>query len=100
MIVQRLIDEVKTDASCRTLAGVRIGIGYTAALCPKVYRDHGVTLLAGVRVVNPERVMNVADEGGGGLALKDSVVQVFKRLDLQGISRWAAGNGNGGRGHI
>ncbi|NLO26354.1 MAG: DUF364 domain-containing protein, partial [Clostridiales bacterium] len=32
MIVQRLIDEVKGDALNRTLAEVRIGIGYTAVL--------------------------------------------------------------------
>jgi uncharacterized protein (DUF4213/DUF364 family) len=56
-------------------------MGPTAALCPKVYKDHGVTLLAGVRVVDAQRVMNVAGEGGGGLALKGSVEQVFRRLD-------------------
>ncbi len=55
-------------------------MGPTAALCPKVYNGHGVTLLAGVKVVNAERVLNAAGEGGGGLALKDSVVQIFKRL--------------------
>ncbi|MDD2573731.1 MAG: DUF364 domain-containing protein [Bacillota bacterium] len=56
-------------------------MGPTAALCPKVYREHGVTILAGVRVVDAQRVLNIAGEGGGGLVLKDSVVQVFRRLD-------------------
>ena len=32
MIVQRLIDKVKRDAASRTLAEIRIGIGYTAVL--------------------------------------------------------------------
>jgi uncharacterized protein (DUF4213/DUF364 family) len=56
-------------------------MGPTASLCPQVLRDYGVTLLAGVKVVDAERVMKVAGEGGGGLALKDSVAQVFRRLD-------------------
>lgn len=56
-------------------------MGPTTSLCPEVYRDHGVTLLAGVRVVDAQRVLKVAGEGGGGLALKDSVVQIFRRID-------------------
>jgi hypothetical protein len=55
-------------------------MGPTTSLCPNVYREHGVTLLAGVKVTDAGRVLNVAGEGGGGLALKGSVAQVFRRL--------------------
>ncbi len=55
-------------------------MGPTATLCPHIFRDYGVSLLAGVKVIDPQRVLRIASEGGGGLSLEGSVRQVFKRL--------------------
>ena len=55
-------------------------IGPSAPLCPDVFRKTGITLLAGVVVKKPQRVLQIIGEGGGGLSLGENVEQVFLRF--------------------
>lgn len=55
-------------------------MGPTASLCPEVFKEHGVTMLAGAAVADPQRVLRIASQGGGGLSLGDSVSQVYRQL--------------------
>ena len=54
--------------------------GPSTPLLPEAFLDRGVTLLSGVRVVNPERALRVVSEVGGtgqfGAAVKEVTVRL------------------------
>lgn len=55
-------------------------MGPTTSLSPVVFKESGVNILAGVRVVDPLKVLHIVSQGGGGLSLGDSIEQVYFRL--------------------
>jgi uncharacterized protein len=56
-------------------------MGPTASLSPKIFKESGVTLLAGVKVTDPSKALRIVSQGGGGLSLGDSIEQVYLRLN-------------------
>ena len=55
-------------------------LGPTTPFAPEVFVNRGVTLLSGVHVVNPERVLRVVSEGGGTRQFGAAVKKVTLRL--------------------
>jgi uncharacterized protein len=58
-------------------------LGPSTPLLPEAFVDRGVTLLSGVHVVNPERVLQVVSEGGGTRQFGAAVKKVTLRLAEQ-----------------
>jgi len=55
-------------------------MGPTTPLCREIFKKHGVTMLAGIKVLNPLKILDIAGEGGGGLNLKSNVEQLCARI--------------------
>ena len=72
-------------------------VGPSTPLAPEVFAAHGVTLLSGVRVIDPDRVLRVVSEGGGtrhfGSAVRKSSVRLRSTEDgsSDGMSPRAGG---------
>jgi uncharacterized protein (DUF4213/DUF364 family) len=64
---------------CRNAREVAI-LGPSTPFAPEVFVNRGVTLLSGVHVVNPERVLRVVSEGGGNRQFGAAVKRVTLRL--------------------
>lgn len=76
-LINKTVDHI---ISCCTKAREIAIIGPTCTLCPSVFKKHGVTLIAGVEVMNNEKVLDIAAEGGGGLNIKDYIKQLCVKL--------------------
>jgi uncharacterized protein (DUF4213/DUF364 family) len=59
-------------------------MGPTVPLCTDIFRDSGITLLAGSLVTDQKKILEVAGQGGGGLNLKGCVDQLCLRLNNRG----------------
>jgi uncharacterized protein (DUF4213/DUF364 family) len=57
---------------CKKAREVAI-VGATAGILPDVLFDHGVTIVGGVKITNPAKMMQVVSEGGGTPALKSAI---------------------------
>jgi uncharacterized protein len=55
-------------------------MGPTVPLCPEVFINSGITLLAGSAVVDTQKVLKVVSQAGGTLKLKVGIEQLFIRL--------------------
>ena len=55
-------------------------VGPSTPLCPSAFAPHGVTLLAGVIVTDPERILQIVSEGGGTMSMKPAVKQVLVKI--------------------
>ena len=64
---------------CRNARELAV-LGPSTPLLPEVFMDRGVTLLSGVQVVNPERVLRVVSEGGGTRQFGAAVKKITLRL--------------------
>jgi uncharacterized protein (DUF4213/DUF364 family) len=65
---------------CRNAREVAI-LGPSTPLLPRVFASRGVTLLSGVEVVDPERVLRLVSEGGGTRQLGRAVRKLTVRPD-------------------
>lgn len=57
-----------------------IMVGPTTPLCPDMFKDYGVNILAGVFVKKPLKVLNVVSQGGGTKNFGNSVQQIYFTL--------------------
>ena len=64
---------------CRSAREIAV-IGPSAPLYPETFKKKGVSLLGGILVRKPLKVMQILSEGGGARNLGDNVEQVFRRL--------------------
>ena len=64
---------------CRNAREVAV-LGPSTPFAPEAFVNLGVTLLSGVRVVNPERVLRVVSEGGGTRQFGTAVKKLTLRL--------------------
>lgn len=55
-------------------------LGPSTPLVPEVFAPHGVTLLSGVEVVDPERLLRIVSQGGGTRRFGESVRKLSLRL--------------------
>ncbi len=65
---------------CRD-ARERCILGPSTPLCPEIFKKYGVTCIAGVKVIDPERVLKIISQGGGTRNFKDSVEKVVIPLE-------------------
>jgi uncharacterized protein (DUF4213/DUF364 family) len=49
-------------------------------MCPALFRDLGVTMLAGTLVTDPDKALEIVGQGGGTMALKPVSRRVLARL--------------------
>ncbi|MGI6256763.1 MAG: Rossmann-like domain-containing protein [Anaerovoracaceae bacterium] len=54
-------------------------VGPSTPLCPDLMGEHGITLLAGSVVKDPNRALEIISQGGGTMALKPAMDQVLVR---------------------
>jgi len=64
---------------CRNAREVAI-LGPSTPLLPQVFSSRGVTLLSGVQVIDPKRVLRLVSEGGGTRQLGEAVRKLTVRL--------------------
>ena len=55
-------------------------LGPSSPLYPHIMGDYGITVIAGVRVKDPDRVLLVVSQGGGTRNFKDAVEKVVVRV--------------------
>lgn len=76
-IINHTIDEVLSH--CTNAKEVCL-VGPSCPMSPEVFKDYNVTILAGVVVTLPERLLQIVSQGGGTMSMKDSIKNVFVRL--------------------
>ena len=76
-LINRTLDDLLS--LCRNAHEVAI-LGPSTPLLPRLFVDRGVTLLSGVQVVEPERVLRIVSEGGGTRQFGRAVKKVTLRL--------------------
>ena len=52
-------------------------LGPSTPLCPDVFREYNVHLLAGTVVTNPQRILEIVSQGGGTMSMKPAIRQVL-----------------------
>ncbi|MGI6616798.1 MAG: Rossmann-like domain-containing protein [Saccharofermentanales bacterium] len=55
-------------------------VGPSCPMSPEIFKDYGVTMLAGDVVTTPEQVLRIVSQGGGTRALKHSMSHVLYRI--------------------
>ena len=55
-------------------------VGPSTPLCPAVFGEYGVTLLAGSVVKDPGLILQIVSQGGGTMSMKPAVDQVLARV--------------------
>lgn len=55
-------------------------VGPSTPLCPEVFKEYGVTLLAGSVVKDPGLLLQIVSQGGGTMSMKPAVHQVLARI--------------------
>lgn len=55
-------------------------VGPSTTLCPEIFRQYHVTLLAGSVVKGPEQALQIVSQGGGTMSMKPAVKQVLVRV--------------------
>lgn len=55
-------------------------VGPSSPLCPEVFKNHNVTLLAGDVVTDPEQILRIVSQGGGTMAMRHAMKHVLVRL--------------------
>lgn len=55
-------------------------VGASTPMCPEVFREYGVTVLAGSQICDADRMMNIVAEGGGGMDIAASSDKLFERI--------------------
>ncbi|NCB50629.1 MAG: hypothetical protein EOM54_01925 [Clostridia bacterium] len=55
-------------------------VGPSTPLCPEVFKNYGVTLLAGSVVKKAGLILQIVSQGGGTMSMKPAVLQVLVRV--------------------
>lgn len=55
-------------------------VGPSTPLCPDIFRQYNITLLAGSVVKKPELILQIVSQGGGTMSMKPAVDQVLVRV--------------------
>ena len=55
-------------------------VGPSTPLCPQIFRNYNMTLLAGSVVTKPEQMLQIVSQGGGTMAMKQAIEQVLVRV--------------------
>ncbi len=77
-IINKTIDSILALTCSYSTKEVCI-IGASTPLLPQVFRKYGVTMLAGIRVTNPKKLMQIIKEGGGVRNFGKSVEKIILR---------------------
>jgi uncharacterized protein len=62
-------------------------LGPSTPFIPEVFGGHGVTMLSGLHVVDPDRILKIVSEGGGTRQFGSSVRKLTLRLPLRRIEQ-------------
>ena len=52
-------------------------VGLSTPICPEVFKDHNVTLLAGSIVKDTNQILQIVSQGGGTMAMRPAIEQVL-----------------------
>ena len=55
-------------------------LGPSTPMCPDAFKDHKVDIIAGVKVRDTQRVLNIISQAGGTRCLQRSVEQIYMEL--------------------
>ncbi|MDD2556080.1 MAG: DUF364 domain-containing protein [Syntrophaceticus sp.] len=75
--INKTIDHVLS--LCRNAKEVVI-MGASTCMAPDVLKDYGVTILAGSRVTDPDKLLRVIAQGGGGLDVQNYTQKLCMRI--------------------
>lgn len=76
-VVNKTIDHIL--AMCKNAREIVI-MGPTTPLCPEVFKGYGVNLIAGVKVCDPKKVLDITSQGGGGHSFGNSLKKLCMRI--------------------
>lgn len=76
-IINHTIDEVVSH--CKNAKEVCL-VGPSTPLCPEVFSQHNITMLAGSVVKKPEQILKIVSQGGGTMSMKSAAEQVLVRV--------------------
>lgn len=76
-IINHTLDEVVSF--CENAKEVCL-VGPSTPLCPEIFKNYNITLLAGSVVKNPELILQIVSQGGGTMAMKSALEQVLVRI--------------------
>jgi Uncharacterized conserved protein len=76
-VVNKTIDHILSK--CENAREIVI-MGPTTPLCPDVFRDYGVNLLAGVEITDSKSALNIVSQGGGGPNLSRCTKKLCRRI--------------------
>lgn len=76
-IINHTIDDVLSH--CTGAREVCL-VGPSCPMSPEIFKDYGVTMLAGDVVTAPEQTLQIVSQGGGTRALKHSMTHVLYRV--------------------
>lgn len=52
-------------------------VGLSTPMCPQVFKDHNITLLAGSLVKDADKILQIVSQGGGTMAMRPELEQVL-----------------------
>lgn len=76
-IINKTIDHILDK--CKNAREVII-LGPTTTLCPEVFKQYNVTMLAGSLVTDYKKALDIVSQGGGTRAMKDCTKQVILNI--------------------
>lgn len=76
-IINKTIDHIIEKCSNARCIAI---VGPSTPLCPKIFKEFGVDLIAGVKVCNPHRILDIVSQSGGTRCFKKDVEQVYFTL--------------------
>lgn len=76
-IINKTIDHILDK--CQNAREVII-LGPSTTLCPKVFKQYNVTMLAGSLVTNYKKALDIVSQGGGTRAMKNCTKQVILNI--------------------
>ena len=75
-IMNRTVDDLLSH--CQRVREVVL-LGPTTPMLPELFAGHGVTMLSGLKVTNPERMLKIVSEGGGTRSFGPAVEKLTLR---------------------
>jgi len=76
-IINHTIDEILSY--CKNAKEVCL-VGPSTPLCPEIFGEYKITLLAGSVVKNGELILQIISQGGGTMSMKPAIGQVLVRI--------------------
>ena len=77
-LINKTIDHVLS--LCKNAKEIAI-MGPSACMAPNIFKEYGVTLLAGSKVTDAAKVMEIISQGGGGQDVLDVTQKICVRLE-------------------